>query len=226
MHILFCACHHYHHLDSSSLSRLITGCRSEGYETTVVSDLCRLGALKSPQLLESCNWIVACHQRAVRSLFPDFAADRILNLRTGDCADIAAALSIQLPASAPPITPGDFQSPPDSWIPWFPVIDRERCVNCRKCLDFCMFGVYSLDAAEQVQVTSPSNCKTDCPACARMCPSQAIIFPKSSEEPINGAEPPASRPSAPPSPGGLLSRLQARQSHLTSPPPLFKDDPT
>jgi ferredoxin len=39
-----------------------------------------------------------------------------------------------------------------------------------------------------VAVTNPSACKTDCPACARICPENAIIFPKSTDEAINGAE--------------------------------------
>ena len=33
----------------------------------------------------------------------------------------------------------------------------------------------------------PANCKTNCPACARICPEAAIMFPKLEEAPINGA---------------------------------------
>jgi ferredoxin len=35
-------------------------------------------------------------------------------------------------------------------------------------------------------VANPSSCKNNCPACARICPETAIIFPKSGESPING----------------------------------------
>jgi MinD superfamily P-loop ATPase len=59
---------------------------------------------------------------------------------------------------------------------WYPVIDYSRCKNCRKCVDFCLFGVYAL-TNKNVAVTNPDNCKNGCPACARTCPHRAIIFP-------------------------------------------------
>ncbi len=60
---------------------------------------------------------------------------------------------------------------------WYPVIDGSRCVQCQHCLQFCLFGVYALDAEGKVQVRSPDQCKTGCPACARVCPQGAIMFP-------------------------------------------------
>ncbi len=36
-------------------------------------------------------------------------------------------------------------------------------------------------------VAHPESCKNNCPACARICPETAIIFPKVGESPINGA---------------------------------------
>ena len=33
-----------------------------------------------------------------------------------------------------------------------------------------------------------NNCKTDCPACSRVCPEVAILFPKYRHGPINGDE--------------------------------------
>ena len=68
---------------------------------------------------------------------------------------------------------------------WFPVIDAERCTQCKKCLAFCLFDVYGI-ADSGIAVERPSNCKPGCPACARVCPEAAIIFPKSPEEAING----------------------------------------
>ncbi len=75
-----------------------------------------------------------------------------------------------------------------NWKPWFPVIDYDRCTNCMQCLTFCLFDVYSVDAKDEITVQNESNCKTDCPACSRVCPEVAILFPKYKKGPINGAE--------------------------------------
>jgi ferredoxin len=75
-------------------------------------------------------------------------------------------------------------------VPWYPVIDRSRCSGCGTCLEYCLFSVYSLAAAgmagERVRVTAPLNCKTGCPACARLCPEGALIFPFCSDAELNG----------------------------------------
>ena len=77
---------------------------------------------------------------------------------------------------------------PTGWKPWFPVIDYGRCTNCMQCLTFCLFDVYGVSADKQIKVQNPSNCKTDCPACSRVCPEVAILFPKYKMGPINGDE--------------------------------------
>ena len=76
---------------------------------------------------------------------------------------------------------------PGGWKPWFPVIDYDRCTNCMQCLSFCLFDVYGVNEGK-IQVQNQSNCKTDCPACSRVCPDVAILFPKYRSGPINGAE--------------------------------------
>ncbi len=75
---------------------------------------------------------------------------------------------------------------PGGWKPWFPVIDFDRCTNCMQCLSFCLFDVYAVDGQEQITVQNQEKCKTDCPACSRVCPEVAILFPKYSKGPING----------------------------------------
>jgi NAD-dependent dihydropyrimidine dehydrogenase PreA subunit len=80
------------------------------------------------------------------------------------------------------------QAPPTTWKPWFPVIDYSRCTNCMQCLSFCLFDVYGVSADRKIQVQNQSNCKTDCPACSRVCPEVAIMFPKYRHGPINGDE--------------------------------------
>src|SRR5260370_18689457 len=39
-----------------------------------------------------------------------------------------------------------------------------------------------------MQVENESKCKTDCPACSRVCPEVAILFPKYRHGPIHGGE--------------------------------------
>lgn len=76
---------------------------------------------------------------------------------------------------------------PAAWKPWFPVIDYDRCTNCMQCLSFCLFGVYGVQESK-IQVQNHNLCKTDCPACSRVCPEVAILFPKYRSGPINGDE--------------------------------------
>ncbi len=75
---------------------------------------------------------------------------------------------------------------PGAWKPWFPVIDYDRCTNCMQCLSFCLFDVYSVDEEKKIQVKNEEKCKTNCPACSRVCPEVAILFPKYRSGPING----------------------------------------
>jgi Pyruvate/2-oxoacid:ferredoxin oxidoreductase delta subunit len=60
---------------------------------------------------------------------------------------------------------------------WYPVVDESRCTNCQHCLQFCISGVYDTDETGRVRVVVPDNCKPGCPACARICPNSAIMFP-------------------------------------------------
>jgi Pyruvate/2-oxoacid:ferredoxin oxidoreductase delta subunit len=80
------------------------------------------------------------------------------------------------------------ETPGATWKPWFPVIDYSRCTNCMQCLSFCLFDVYGVSADSKIQVQNQSNCKTDCPACSRVCPEVAIMFPKYRHGPINGED--------------------------------------
>ncbi|MGO8688009.1 MAG: ATP-binding protein [Thermoguttaceae bacterium] len=75
---------------------------------------------------------------------------------------------------------------------WYPVIDYDACTNCLECLNFCLFGVFGLDEAGRIMVELPDACRNGCPACARVCPSLAILFPVHGDAAIAGGElPPA-----------------------------------
>jgi NAD-dependent dihydropyrimidine dehydrogenase PreA subunit len=70
---------------------------------------------------------------------------------------------------------------------WYPVIDYSRCTNCMECLDFCLFGVYGVDSLDRILVENQDNCKKGCPACSRVCPEHAIMFPDYKTAAIAGA---------------------------------------
>ena len=70
---------------------------------------------------------------------------------------------------------------------WYPVIDYSRCTNCMECIDFCLFGVYGVDVLDRILVEEQDSCKKGCPACSRVCPENAIVFPQHNDTGIAGA---------------------------------------
>jgi NAD-dependent dihydropyrimidine dehydrogenase PreA subunit len=194
--ILFCRCIHRELFPPGVRDRVLAGLAAAGRTVTVVDDLCGLAAGQDASLRDlfatAAPTVVACYPRAVRWLLhraglrTSAASPRVFNMRTDTPESILAGLDTGSVSSHGETALGTTRST-DPWIPWFPVIDYDRCVNCRQCVSFCPFGVYTTAAAEVV-VTNPRQCKDNCPACARACPQQAIIFPKVPDEPINGAE--------------------------------------
>lgn len=69
---------------------------------------------------------------------------------------------------------------------WYPVLDLDQCGNCKQCLSFCLFGVYGLDGEGRVVVEQPDACRPGCPACARICPHGAIMFPQHADPALAG----------------------------------------
>lgn len=95
------------------------------------------------------------------------------------------------PASVEAVTPAEPPAPvritEEPARRWYPVIDYSRCTNCMECIDFCLFGVYGVDRAETILVEQPDNCRKGCPACSRVCPENAIIFPQHKTPAIAGS---------------------------------------
>jgi Pyruvate/2-oxoacid:ferredoxin oxidoreductase delta subunit len=100
--------------------------------------------------------------------------------------DISALAPEAIPAALDRLRGDRPMNQPGQWKPWFPVIDYSRCTNCMQCLSFCLFDVYGVSSEGKLQVQNNDNCKTNCPACSRVCPEVAIMFPKYSASPING----------------------------------------
>ena len=193
MRISICACQFYGRIPRETLAAVQASAQAADVECVIVPDLCFVSAKDRDKLASIANAdaVLACQSRAVRALLGNSEDLNVIDIRDMPVDDILAAL--KLPAVEHPAEPV-FEKLPSDWVPWFPVIDAGRCVHCKKCVDFCMFGVYSIES-EKVCVTKPDACKTDCPACARICPQNAIIFPKSEEQLVNGSLAEAVKPS-------------------------------
>ena len=202
--VIYCECAFADLVPDEAKTKTVERLRAAGVEFEAVPDLCELAARRDPALkaiAESGDaLIIACYPRAVRWLFAYAGAPlpetgvEIANMRKEGPEAILGRVRghvvVDQLRNQPPDAPATAEASPKpgQWVPWFPVIDRSRCTGCQQCLNFCLFGVYALDAEGNVVVENPANCKTNCPACARICPQVAIVFPKHKTSPINGDE--------------------------------------
>jgi len=166
---------------------LVERCRQAGLRVVLTGDLYHLPeksgvwtALKN----YGGEFLVVCrlHERPIKSLLVRHAMDLagVFTLRLDEPGSVDAAWD-KIWSSVGKAPAGVRAELVDLTEPvgqrWYPVVDGQRCVNCGHCLQFCLFGVYALDAHGKVRVTNPDNCKPGCPACARICPHSAIMFP-------------------------------------------------
>ncbi len=239
--ILCCDCANTAIISEETKRDIRQGLQTCGREVVCVPDLCDLAANRDPLLARIAGadspTVIACYPRAVRWLFhwagAPLDADRVhlLNMRVLSGREILTAImqttqpdSAESKAEVRHEATKDAVTAPD-WQPWFPVIDYDRCTNCRQCLEFCLFGVYESGVAGEIEVRRPTQCKNNCPACARMCPAMAIMFPKIDEvSPISGNDDARDASAGKVCltreqlfGGNLLERLRARRR-----PPLFK----
>ena len=192
---LYCNCSYYDFIPDHTREAVLQAMIGAGIEFEAISDLCELCAKHDPVLKKWAEaekiLIIACFPRAIRWLFDSGKAQlspqnvTFFNMRTTEPEEIISGLlsgqKLEKDVKKPKFEKED-------WVPWFPVIDYDRCKNCKQCMNFCLFGVYGLSGESKVEVQNPAHCKTNCPACARICPHSAIIFPKYSDSPINGDE--------------------------------------
>ena len=194
--ITLCACASRTFIDKEKVARLTAILQAAGKEVEVVPDLCEWIEQRSNRLSDIVTGpIIACHPRALKALFEwaGLSAPQTVDMRAQDEAAVLTALGL----STDSVCPADRLAASQTHLEglskkpgqdaWFPAIDKSRCIDCGKCHDFCLFGVYTLEG-KKVVVKNPENCKNNCPACARNCPTQAIIFPKYAHAPINGGE--------------------------------------
>jgi len=169
MAILYCNCANAMILSPDAQAAALDQLRGSGEAFETVDDLCELAARNDPVLGRLADEgplkVFACHPRAVKNLLASAGVN-------GDAVVVVDLRGEAVARTAPGA--------------WFPVIDMDRCTNCMQCLSFCLFGVYSTTVEGKIRVAHPDNCKTNCPACSRVCPEVAIMFPKYGAGPING----------------------------------------
>jgi NAD-dependent dihydropyrimidine dehydrogenase PreA subunit len=192
--ITICACTSRSFIDKNKVAQLATGLNESGYEVSIIADLCELVMTRSPELEEIAGTeILACYPRAIRSQMDwlNLQAESVHDIRNNSLADIFSQFAITTSGingkEADPAIVSQLNDLPvaTGTDAWYPVLDKSKCTNCGKCHDFCLFGVYAIENKE-VKVVEPQSCKNNCPACARICPGKAIIFPKYAKSPING----------------------------------------
>lgn len=213
-HVLYCHCALADVVPDETRQAALEALLAGGADFEAVADLCGLAARKDELLARIAAsgrvTIAACHSRAVEWLFA-YAGSPLpaqgvtfVNLRTQSPEEVSRALGAgREPAgegcvcTAVEVQRRKLESRgPQEWVPWYPVIDYDRCTGCGQCLSFCIFGVFAESSDGAVQVQRPENCKPNCPACARVCPQVAIIFPKHPTGPINGSDEPGEEPVA------------------------------
>ena len=193
--ILVCRCKHYHKVPEAVWQEIVRRLDAAGVGYGLVDDLCGAAAEDAAAVRRWADraglCVAACYPRAVRWLFDRAGAAlgddaRVFNAITEDVEAIVGALTAE--AGRGGVNPTLQAAREGEWIPWYPVIDYDRCAGCRQCMNFCLFGVFGISDEGRVEVVKPQGCKTNCPACARVCPERAIIFPKYEKSPINGDE--------------------------------------
>lgn len=189
-----CVCRSRTFMDIGSLARVVASLRHAGHKVNIIPDLCETAKDDAGMMCTIAGTeVVGCHSRAVKALFAHCGYEpvRIYDLRAGSAGEVLSEAGVEgwdaddreMAAVREEILAYPLKQGTDAW---YPVIDRDRCIDCGKCHEFCLFGVYSIDGG--LKVANPGECKNDCPACARICPEAAVIFPKYPRSPINGGQ--------------------------------------
>jgi Pyruvate/2-oxoacid:ferredoxin oxidoreductase delta subunit len=212
--VLYCHCANAKVVPAATKTAVLDALNGAHLEFEAVPDLCEMAARGDARLRDLAAapelTVAACYPRAVKWLFASAGAPlpetttKVWNMRVETPEAVIEGVlksgvrradpervgphDSAIPSTAVPPSQLEPLAPTAGWKPWFPVIDYSRCTNCMQCLSFCLFDVYGVSADQKIQVQNQSNCKTECPACSRVCPEVAIMFPKYRHGPINGEE--------------------------------------
>jgi NAD-dependent dihydropyrimidine dehydrogenase PreA subunit len=125
-------------------------------------------------------FLLPLHPRPIETLLRRHGAWRAdslaIDLRAWETSDaLAAEVSRRLRSSGGDGTVRMLDAA--AGVRWYPLVDEGRCTHCGSCRQFCLFGVYEVDDHQKVRIVHPDRCKPGCPACSRICPQGALIFP-------------------------------------------------
>lgn len=160
---------------------------SSGSNVTILSDLCGITALSREKIQHISSegkeiMVIGCYKRTMVLLFNQVRNNMLpenaefLNLIEEDSESAFNKIENFFGRTKRTSVVEKINADTD-WPSWYPVIDYSRCTACGQCADFCLFSVYN-KSWDRVDVVNPQGCKNNCPACARICPQTALIFPK------------------------------------------------
>lgn len=184
--IVFCNCGG-ERISSERLQFIEESLRKFNAEIHILTDLCRLAAIGKESLAgvfsgDNEYLVIGCYERSLKLLLDQNNADYkrstagFINFLESADEEIFQKVSAFC-KNSDQVNSWNETGISSDWISWYPVIDYSRCTACGQCADFCLFGVYE-KGGDKVKVVNPQECKNNCPACARICPHTAIIFPK------------------------------------------------
>ena len=184
--VIFCNCNSKI-IEEDRLAGISEYLEQAGNSFVKISDLCGCSVDQKNEISVRFSdadevLFVACYPRAVQLLLQKCDVDlqsvsvKYLNFRELDNHQIFSEIAGFFAGEEGRQEPSEIRNPTD-WPSWFPLIDYSRCSSCGQCADFCLFGVYEKQD-NQIVVVHPKGCKTNCPACGRICPQTAIVFPK------------------------------------------------
>ena len=184
--VVFCNCQSKI-IEESRLEAIAGYLHQVGHPFAEISDLCGCTVDRKAEthdLLLSADQvlILACYPRAIKLLLDHCGIDHqylnfsYLNFRESDNTQLFEAIDSFFADDVQKKDVNQLKNP-SAWPSWYPMIDYSRCNTCGQCADFCLFGVYE-KIDNKIEVVNPKGCKNNCPACGRICPATAIVFPK------------------------------------------------
>ena len=187
--IILCTCNNRGRTEQSISNSILAKLQDKNIHILEVEDLC--GAAVSDAsackfLLKDSECIIACSEKAIKAILDYINFDQAINIQEINVKTKQELLKY-IGNLADGTATQELITSPDRWNPF---IDSSLCTNCGLCYEFCIFQVYTKNEEGEVCITNPSACKDNCPACARLCPQGAIVFPKHPESSINGSEKP------------------------------------